>query len=101
MTTLEDDDLPFLPESEPAATKSVAPPPEDDDDGDDLAVFGQAIQAETEMLHLERPWMKYHEFHLVKTVDEVREIVDKALAHGRCSLDLETEGFDNRIDYDQ
>lgn len=50
---------------------------------------------------LSKPWMKFHQFNLVKSVDEVKVIVDKALAHGRCALDLETEGFDNRIDFDE
>jgi DNA polymerase I-like protein with 3'-5' exonuclease and polymerase domains len=48
---------------------------------------------------LRKRWMKFHRFTLVKTVEEVRALVDRALAHGRCSLDLETGGFDNRIDY--
>lgn len=48
---------------------------------------------------LSKPWMKFHQFKLVKTVQEVRELVDRAIAHGRCGLDLETEGFDNRINY--
>lgn len=47
-----------------------------------------------------KPWMKFHRFHRVKTVAEVKNIVDAAIAHGRCALDLETQGFDNRIDYD-
>lgn len=47
-----------------------------------------------------KPWMKYHTFTLVRTVAEVREIVNAAIKHGRCALDLETQGLDNRIDYD-
>lgn len=49
---------------------------------------------------LHKPWMDYHRFVLVKTVDEVRELVDAAIAHGRCALDTETQGLDSRIDYD-
>ncbi|KKK65024.1 hypothetical protein LCGC14_2978310, partial [marine sediment metagenome] len=48
-----------------------------------------------------KPWMKFHEFNLVQEIDKVRELVDQAIEHGRCALDLETEGFDNRIDYDE
>jgi len=48
-----------------------------------------------------KPWMKFHEFRLIQQVDEVRDLVDHAIEHGRCALDLETEGFDNRIDYDE
>lgn len=47
-----------------------------------------------------KPWMQYHHFTLVQSIEEVRQIVDAALAHGRCGLDLETQGLDNRIDYD-
>lgn len=46
-----------------------------------------------------KPWMMEHEFKLVRTVEEVRRIVDEAIARGSCSLDLETEGLDNRIIY--
>ncbi len=46
-----------------------------------------------------KPWMRYHRFNLVKSVAEVRAIVDAAIKHGRCALDLETHGFDNRTDY--
>lgn len=48
---------------------------------------------------LSKPWMKFHEFRLVKTVAEVRKLIDACLDHGDCALDLETQGFDNRIEY--
>lgn len=70
-------------------------------DDDDLAAF-----VNTESLNpnakpdLVKPWMKFHKFTLIKTIEEVRTLVDQILAYGRCGLDLETEGFDNRIDYD-
>lgn len=47
-----------------------------------------------------KPWMKYHRFELVRTADQVREIVDRGIEVGRIALDLETEGLDNRINYD-
>ena len=50
---------------------------------------------------LSRPWMKAHKIELVLTKDRVRELVDRSLEIGRVALDLETEGFDNRIDYDE
>lgn len=49
---------------------------------------------------LTKPWMKHHKFELVTTLARVRELVDRALKVGRMALDLETEGFDNRIEYD-
>lgn len=71
------------------------------DTGDDLGSFLEFAGVSTEIPSLRKPWMKFHKFNLVKTVEEVATIVDKAIAHGRCALDLETEGFDNRIDYDE
>lgn len=72
-----------------------------DDDGDDPDTFMKAVVVTAPKDRgLSKPWMKFHRFNLVKTVDEVRDIVDRALEHGRCGLDLETEGLDNRIRYD-
>ena len=50
---------------------------------------------------LRKPWMKFHQFVLIKTVDQMKELVDRAIENGACSLDLETEGLDNRINYDE
>lgn len=58
------------------------------------------IREEHEVPDLMRPWMKHHEFVRVQSIEEVRLLVDEALRVGRCSLDLETEGLDNRIFYD-
>lgn len=69
----------------------------DDDEGDDLDAM---VVNKSESRGLSKPWMKFHKFTLVKTVAEVRQIVDDAISHGTCGLDLETEGFDNRINYD-
>ncbi len=95
LPTVED----FMPVAErPIQAISV---PATDSDGDDLGAYleGSVVEAPKDM-GLSKPWMKFHKFTLVKTVDEVRELVDRAVAHGQCSLDLETEGFDNRINYD-
>jgi len=46
-----------------------------------------------------KPWMKHHEFLLVRTVEEVHRIVDECIKAGFCSLDLETTGLDNRINW--
>lgn len=48
---------------------------------------------------LSKPWMRYHEFHLITKVAEVKDLIQACLNHGNCALDLETEGFDNRIEY--
>ncbi len=71
------------------------------DTGSSVDDFLEFAGVSTEVKTLRKPWMKYHRFNLVKTVEEVAKIVDDAIAHGRCALDLETEGFDNRIDYDE
>lgn len=65
-------------------------------------VTGMIVPKETSEASREiiLPWMRFHEFVLVRTAQELDEIVDKAIAHGSCGLDLETEGFDNRINYD-
>lgn len=87
---------------EPPPMPSEPPPPPtasltaEDEDGE----FEFNAEARDGVASITKPWMQYHKFTLVQSVEEVREIVDAALAHGRCSLDLETEGLDNRIDYD-
>ena len=48
-----------------------------------------------------RPWMAHHSFKLVKSADELDQIVDAAIAAKQCALDLETTGLDNRIFYDE
>lgn len=113
----EDEDLAIFASSGPVAPAAAEPPrvvvqraPQvaiNDDDGgadDFMASLGLQVQQRDlprEGVELEKPWMKFHRFVLVKTVEEVRDLVDRAIAHGRCALDLETEGFDNRVDYDE
>jgi len=103
----EDDTSDLFGEDEPEAKAEPASTPEpekplvdasdmEDDDAAGFLTGGQEAHS-----HLFKPWMQFHEFTLVKTVDEVKALVDDALRHGRCGLDLETEGFDNRIDYDE
>jgi len=98
------------PQPTPVAAKpapaKAAPKPKptyDDDDGDDPAAFLAAtgIKAERDVPDITKPWMRFHDFVLVKTPEEVEAIVDEALACGHVSLDLETEGLDNRIVYDE
>jgi DNA polymerase I-like protein with 3'-5' exonuclease and polymerase domains len=115
ITTEELDDLfdgvptavaPTRAPTPPVATAPTASASNSDDgygDSPSAAAFSQiGLQKESQRdsQDLSKPWMKFHSFNLVKSVDQVREIVDKALAHGSCGLDLETEGLDNRIEYD-
>lgn len=85
---------------------SIVSPVDEDEEQDlanmmaNLGIQGQRRDDTREGALLEKPWMKFHRFVLVKTVEEVKDLVDRAIAHGRCALDLETEGFDNRIEYD-
>lgn len=44
-----------------------------------------------------RPWMNKCQFLLIQDLDTLSDFVDKAIEAGRCSLDLETEGFNNRV----
>lgn len=101
----EDDLAAFLDSiPAPAATPPRAPlaPSAGDEGTGDAASFMQSmgIAQERDVPDFDMPWMKHHKFVRVKTIEEVRSIVDRALAHGRCSLDLETQGLNNRITYD-
>lgn len=92
------------PKEPEVATKSVEVPVDNDADVDAagfLASLGLKQQTrDTGSKATVKPWMKFHHFTLVRTIDEVRAIVDAALEHGRCALDLECQGFDNRIERD-
>jgi DNA polymerase I-like protein with 3'-5' exonuclease and polymerase domains len=81
----------------PAAPTRVVHLDDAEDEGGDVV---QTFELQREVPDITKPWMKYHKFTRVETVDKVREIVDAAIAHGRCALDTETEGLDTRIFYD-
>ncbi len=70
-----------------------------EDDGDDLGAFmaSGGVQQEKTVSYKRRPWMNYHKFELVTTIERLREIVDEAIKRGECALDLETQGLDRRI----
>lgn len=72
------------------------------DDGDSLEDFMETsgVKQQRDVEKIIKPWMKHHDFIVVETGAEVEAIVDEAIATGRCSLDLETQGLDSRIDYD-
>lgn len=88
----------FLQPSAPPAPP--APPRSASTDEDEDANVVIEFQLEREVPDITKPWMKYHKFTRVDSVQKVKEIIDAALAHGRCSLDTETEGLDTRINYD-
>ena len=70
-------------------------------EGDDPLDFfeNSGLKPERNVPDIMKPWMKCHTFTLVKTVAEVDHIVDECIKKGFCSLDLETEGLDNRINW--
>ena len=108
----EDDDsdllefLQTLNETTPVAVVKPRAAPKamlvEDDDTVSPADFFSAtgLVIEREVPDITKPWMSHHDFVLVKTPEEVEAIVEAALACGHVSLDLETEGLDNRIRYD-
>jgi len=100
-----DDISQFMPTTEdPRPLSNLAQHAPTKTAGDALSDFIESSGLQQEEVvaaqDLIKPWMKYHSFNLVKSVEEVRVIVDKILAHGRAAIDLETQGLDNRIYYD-
>lgn len=91
----DDSPLPIL--------EAVAQPefnqPDLDTSGDDFDSIMESMGAnlEPDATDIMKAWMNYHQFVVVETLAELTEIVDQAIKSGKCSLDLETEGLDNRI----
>jgi DNA polymerase I-like protein with 3'-5' exonuclease and polymerase domains len=75
----------------------VAEAPILDDPSDFIEKSG--FQRERLVPNIEKPWMKHHIFTLVRTIETVNQIVDDCIKSSFCSLDLETEGLDNRINW--
>lgn len=70
-------------------------------DDDPLSMMtSQGLGVQRAVANPEHPWMKNHDFKLLMTADDVRDLVDRCIEHGRCSLDLETQGLDSRIEKD-
>lgn len=80
------------------AAVSTASSETEDNPADFMAGLG--IKQERDVPDITKPWMKFHKFERVKSIEQVREIVDACLKSGRCALDTETEGLDTRINYD-
>jgi DNA polymerase I-like protein with 3'-5' exonuclease and polymerase domains len=100
---VDDGTPPELPEEAP----SPPPPPVrhhfDDDDDDEMPLDPEAIMesmgttVEPQITDIFKAWMHYHEFVVVESIGQLEEIVAQAFKTGKCSLDLETQGLDNRI----
>jgi len=93
---MEDDDLPPLQEEAQPAPQSL-PPMETDDDDPMAMMASMGVTPEKDVNIKERPWMKYHNFILIENEEQLVQLIDACLASGRASLDLETQGLDNRI----
>lgn len=89
-------------------TPIVAAPPstwtsvDEDDDGDDeddpeAIMASMGARRESNTSDIAKAWMHYHEFVVVQTLEEIEAIYKIALKTGKCALDLETDGLDNRI----
>lgn len=100
---VDDGTPPELPEE-----ASAPPPPPvrhhfDDDDDDEMPLDPEAIMdsmgttVEPQITDIFKAWMHYHEFVVVDSIELLEEVVARAFKTGKCSLDLETQGLDNRI----
>lgn len=71
----------------------------DGDDEDDALSFmaDMGLKQQRETPDIRKPWMRYHEFVLIKSVEQLNEVVDAAIAAGKCALDTETQGLDTRV----
>ena len=87
-------------ESDPEPTEVT--PVEAEPEGDDALSFlaHSGLKRVRDVPDIIKPWMAHHIFTQVKTLAEVNQIVDECIKRGFCSLDLETQGLDNRIYYD-
>jgi DNA polymerase I-like protein with 3'-5' exonuclease and polymerase domains/intein/homing endonuclease len=103
----EDDTPPELPEEAPALP--TLPPPrqshsfDDDDDDDEEPLDPEAIMesmgttVEPQITDIFKAWMHYHEFVVVDSIEQLEGVIAQTFKTGKCSLDLETQGLDNRI----
>lgn len=100
------DDTP--PEVPSASVPPPAPTPmrsffSDDDSGDEDLLDPEAIMdsmgtsVEPQLTDIFKAWMHYHEFVIVDSLEQLEGVIEQAFKTGKCSLDLETQGLDNRI----
>jgi len=99
----EDDPADFIEavrgDPPPAPTAITSDPGGDDIPEEFMTDLGLRQESRSGVDPIIKPWMKFHEFRLIQDISEVVELVDHVIDHGACALDLETDGFDNRIDY--
>lgn len=95
-----DDEPPVIRVTERPA-QIAGPPSGEDDDGDflDAAALLSSMGAHQEqnVPDIKKAWMNYHEFVVIDSIELLSKVVDQAFVTGKCALDLETEGLDNRI----
>jgi len=85
----------------PETVKKVAVEESPDEDSPEALMEAAGLKNERSVPDITRPWMKHHTFKLIRTAEELDQIVDAAIAAKECALDLETTGLDNRIFYDE
>jgi DNA polymerase I-like protein with 3'-5' exonuclease and polymerase domains len=94
---LADEGALFEEADEPERSFGMLPDFEGDDPLDFIENSG--FQRDRSVPDKAKPWMVHHRFEVATSVEQVNEIVDECIRAGKCSLDLETEGLDNRIEY--
>lgn len=52
-------------------------------------------------ISISRTWFRDYGFHLVDTIQKLKQLVDICISRGICSLDVETTGVDNRVYSDE
>lgn len=104
---VEDGTPPEVPDAKSASTASPQPTARvrfaDDSDDVEEPLDPEAIMESMgttyapQLTDIIKAWMHYHEFVVVETLEQLEGVVEQAFKTGTCSLDLETEGLDNRI----
>jgi DNA polymerase I-like protein with 3'-5' exonuclease and polymerase domains len=56
-----------------------------------------ALRQMDDRVSVTRDWFDQYFFHLIPSVDSLRNLVDTCIKRGLCALDCETTGVDNRI----
>lgn len=61
-----------------------------------MTVMLQLRQAD-DRVTVHRDWFKDYRFHMIESVDQLKQLVDICVSRKLCSLDVETTGVDSRI----
>jgi DNA polymerase I-like protein with 3'-5' exonuclease and polymerase domains len=89
----------LLGNADPIPAKTQVTVSNETEDSLDDFMGGMDLKVEREVPDITKPWMKHHKFVRVESIKQLNDLIDEAIARGECSLDLETEGLDNRIYY--